>query len=152
MITVENEQGTRDLAAALAPFVKKGDVITLTGDLGAGKTAFTRALVNALSADNEDVPSPTFTLVQTYELAGFSLWHFDLYRISFPEEVFELGWDEALGNAVSVIEWPGRLGSLLPADRLEIEISMIPDKETARRIFLTPCGASWEERLKGFEF
>jgi tRNA threonylcarbamoyladenosine biosynthesis protein TsaE len=129
------------LAARLAPQLKAGDVVTLRGDLGAGKTAFARALINALSPTPQEVPSPTFTLVQTYELAHFMIWHFDLYRLQEKEiDILELGWEEALQTGVSLVEWPERLGSLLPKDRLEIDITFHEGSENARVITFTPFG------------
>lgn len=147
-IAHENELGS--VAAEIAGLLKKGDVITLKGDLGAGKTAFTRALVNVLSPTPQEVPSPTFTLVQTYDLKDFTLWHFDLYRIEKQEDILELGWDEVRRGGVAVVEWPERLGQgtrgFLPKDRLEINISFVKDSENARLLTLTPFGA-WQGRL-----
>lgn len=135
-----------ELAARLAPLLKKGDVVTLAGDLGAGKTAFARALIQSL-APGEEVPSPTFTLVQTYDLPGLSIWHFDLYRLEEEEkDILELGWDEARRHGVSLVEWPDRLGGLLPRDRLEISIAFDKNSETSRVVTLTPFG-SWAGRM-----
>jgi tRNA threonylcarbamoyladenosine biosynthesis protein TsaE len=138
---IHNESGMADLAARIAPMLKKGDVVTLKGDLGAGKTAFARALINALAAAPEEVPSPTFTLVQTYDLPNISVWHFDLYRLKEEErDILELGWDEARRHGVALVEWPDRLGGLLPKDRLEIDIAFHKDSENARVVTLTPHG------------
>ena len=129
-------------AATLAPRLKAGDVVTLSGDLGAGKTAFARALINIMSEEPEEVPSPTFTLVQVYETdEGTDIWHFDLYRL--PEEemdILELGWEEARRFGISLVEWPDRLGGLLPADRLEISIEFHKDSENIRSVTLIPHG------------
>jgi tRNA threonylcarbamoyladenosine biosynthesis protein TsaE len=144
---IENESAWADFAARLVPLLKKGDVVTLKGDLGAGKTAFVRALIRTRLPD-EEVPSPTFTLVQTYDLPEFYLWHFDLYRLEKEEkDILELGWEEARRSGVSFVEWPDRLGSLLPDDRLEISIDFNKDSENSRKVTLTPFGA-WRERLK----
>lgn len=160
VLDVENESGLPSVAGRIAPLLKAGDVICLQGDLGAGKTAFARALVNALADAPEDVPSPTFTLVQTYDLKGFTLWHFDLYRVERQGDILELGWDEARRDGVAVVEWPERLAqgtpqgspqgthSLLPANRLEISIAFVKDSENARRLTLTPFG-TWQARLQG---
>ncbi len=146
-IHVQNEDETRALAGRLAGLVRTGDAITLTGDLGTGKTAFSRAFINARTAQEEDVPSPTFTLVQVYDTQP-EIWHFDLYRIEVQGDILELGWEEARRHAVILVEWPERLGSLLPRDRLEIKISFDPDSENARYIHIIPYGY-WIERLKG---
>ena len=145
---IRDEKELSALAARLAPHLGTGDVVTLTGGLGAGKTAFVRALVNAMSLQREEVPSPTFTLVQTYDLPRFSLWHFDLYRMKEDRrDILELGWDEARRSGVTLVEWPDRLGGLLPKDRLEINIAFHKDSENARAVTLSPCG-SWMGRLK----
>lgn len=138
---VHGEAETAALAARLAPQLRTGDVVTLTGDLGAGKTAFARALINACAGVETEVPSPTFTLVQVYDLPTVSVWHFDLYRLAEKEkDILEIGWDEARRNGVSLVEWPDRLGGLLPRDRLEINIQFDSSAETARRITITPMG------------
>ena len=117
----------RDLAAALRP----GDAVCLTGPLGAGKSTLARALIRALTTPEEEVPSPTFTLVQFYETAGFPLAHFDLYRLSDPDEAYEIGLDEALDDGVALIEWPQRLEGRLPATRLDIDIALDGDARRA---------------------
>src|SRR5436305_2815037 len=120
-----NERATRRLAAGVASILKAGDLITLSGDLGAGKTAFARALIRHLAADDAlDVPSPTFTLVQTYALARFTVVHADLYRVTHAGELAELGVDEAAENAVVLVEWPDRAEDMLPGDRLDIAFTL----------------------------
>ena len=116
-------------ARALAPLCAPGRIVALTGDLGAGKTALVRALIRHISGDPDlDVPSPTYTLVQTYDTPDMPVWHFDLYRLKDPQEVFELGWEDALAsNALLLIEWPERLGALLPANALNIVIDITQD-------------------------
>lgn len=109
-IQVSSETQTRQLATKLARLARHGDVILLNGDLGAGKTVFARAFIQALSTDkNIDVPSPTFTLLQNYDVNGTVVWHFDLYRLSDPDEIYEIGWEDALAGGISLIEWPERL-------------------------------------------
>jgi tRNA threonylcarbamoyladenosine biosynthesis protein TsaE len=135
---------TQALAGRLAPSARAGDLLALKGDLGAGKTAFARAFIRARGS-SEEVPSPTFTLVQTYELPDVPVWHFDLYRLKGPEEVEELGWDEARAGAITLVEWPERLGFLLPADRLDIELQQ--SGESARTARLSGFG-HWRERLQ----
>jgi tRNA threonylcarbamoyladenosine biosynthesis protein TsaE len=120
---------TERLAARLAKLVEPGDVIALEGELGAGKTAFARGFIRAL-VDAPEVPSPTFTLVQTYDAPRFTIWHFDLYRISKPEEADELGLDEAYDEGVALIEWPERLGDAVPEARLVLRLSLANAPET----------------------
>lgn len=123
-----SEDDTARLAQQCAADLKPGDILCLYGDLGMGKSVFARALIRHLAGDPAlEVPSPTFTLVQTYDTPRAPLWHFDLYRLKDPEEVYELGWEEALGEAICLIEWPERLGPLLPATRIDIHLSLLPD-------------------------
>lgn len=128
MIT-RNEQETRDFAVRCAQNAKNGAVLCLHGDLGAGKSVFARAFIRALCGDAAmEVPSPTFTLVQTYpfERAGRqeTVWHFDLYRLCEPSEIYEIGWEEALSeDGIVLVEWPERLGRLLPQKRTDILIT-----------------------------
>ncbi|MDR3448800.1 MAG: tRNA (adenosine(37)-N6)-threonylcarbamoyltransferase complex ATPase subunit type 1 TsaE [Alphaproteobacteria bacterium] len=116
---------TRALAARIAPTLRKGDCVALSGELGAGKTEFARALLQALGVTG-DIPSPTFTLVQGYDAGGLSIFHFDLYRLKSPDELDELGWDDALADGLVVVEWPERAGNRLPAQRLELRFIMTP--------------------------
>jgi tRNA threonylcarbamoyl adenosine modification protein YjeE len=126
-IVLANERATRRLAVDLASILKAGDLVTLSGDLGAGKTAFARALIRHLAGDEAlDVPSPTFTLVQTYALPRFTVVHADLYRVGQASELAELGVDEAAENAVVLLEWPDRAADVLPADRLDIAFTLAP--------------------------
>ncbi len=136
---------TEGLAASLAPVARIGDVVALAGELGAGKTVFARAFIHARGAI-EEVPSPTFTLVQVYELAGGPVYHFDLYRISDPVEVYELGMEEAFADGITLIEWPQHLGRLLPSERLDVVLAMGAD-EDARRVVVRGHGA-WAGRLR----
>jgi tRNA threonylcarbamoyladenosine biosynthesis protein TsaE len=143
------EAATGRLAAWLAPLLRPGDAVLLSGDLGAGKTAFVRALVAAACGGPVEVPSPTFTLVQTYALPRVELWHFDLYRLADPDDVLELGWEEALADAAAIVEWPDRLGPLTPADRLEIGFRFA-DAPDARLAELVGLGC-WAGRLAAHE-
>ena len=113
---------TEAAAARLAPHLRPGDVVFLAGGLGAGKTAFARGVLRALGIA-EEAPSPTFNLVLTYDAPVGTIWHFDLYRLAAPEEIHELGVEDALAEGVALIEWPDRLGPLAPAERLEIELT-----------------------------
>jgi tRNA threonylcarbamoyladenosine biosynthesis protein TsaE len=144
MIDLPDEAATAALAARLAARARPGDVIALAGDLGTGKTTFVRAFIGALGGD-EEVPSPTFTLVQLYELERATIWHFDLYRLRSPEEAWELGIEEAFATGIALIEWPERLGPLLPERRLEIAFAF-GDRPEARRAALF-AGPDWTARL-----
>jgi tRNA threonylcarbamoyladenosine biosynthesis protein TsaE len=113
---------TDRLARCLAPLLQRGDAVLLEGPIGAGKTHLARALIRARLGREEEVPSPTFTLVQTYEEDSADIWHADLYRLSHPDEVWELGLDDAFRTAICLIEWPDRLGSHLPEAALRIRL------------------------------
>ncbi|MEA2930336.1 MAG: N-acetylmuramate 1-kinase [Hyphomicrobiales bacterium] len=149
--TLANEPATRRLAAEIAALLKPGDLVTLSGDLGAGKTTLARALIRHLADDaTMDVPSPTFTLVQTYTLARGTVVHADLYRIGDPGELTELGLDDVPGNAIVLMEWPDRAADALPPDRLDIALmltdSLAPNQ---RQVEITGHGA-FVQRLERF--
>jgi tRNA threonylcarbamoyladenosine biosynthesis protein TsaE len=135
---------TEALAARLAPMLRPGDAVLLDGPLGAGKSAFARALLRAATGDpGLEVPSPTFTLVQSYDLPVGPAYHFDLYRLSGPEGLAELGWEEAREGIV-LVEWPERLGPLAPPDALRIHLTP-GEAEEARHVVLR----GWDARLEG---
>ncbi|MEM7240589.1 MAG: tRNA (adenosine(37)-N6)-threonylcarbamoyltransferase complex ATPase subunit type 1 TsaE [Pseudomonadota bacterium] len=123
VIALPTEQDTIALAQKLKPLITKGDHIFLSGDLGAGKSLFARAVIQSKMADSgmiEDVPSPSFTLVQTYEFEDFDIWHVDLYRLEYAD-LEELGLPEAMDDAVLIIEWPDRLGDqVIPALSIDL--------------------------------
>lgn len=150
-VTVSDQNGTEALAAKLAAIAKAGDVILMHGTLGMGKSAFCRAFIRAIANNpHEEVPSPTFTLVQVYELDPLPVWHFDLYRLSDPEEVHELDIEDAFADAVSLIEWPDRLEYLTPDNRLDIHIE--PGSSPDARVFLLkPQGDDWTARINGLD-
>ncbi|WP_297512370.1 tRNA (adenosine(37)-N6)-threonylcarbamoyltransferase complex ATPase subunit type 1 TsaE [uncultured Caulobacter sp.] len=131
ILRLPDEAATQALGRRLAAVLQPGDALCLTGPLGAGKSTLARALIRALTTPDEEVPSPTFTLVQFYEAAGFPLAHFDLYRLSDPDEAYEIGLDEALDGGVALIEWPQRLEGRLPANRLDIDIALDGDARRA---------------------
>ena len=139
---------TASLATALAPHLEPGDVVTLTGTLGAGKTTFARLLIAALAGRPVEVPSPTFTLVQTYDLPVGTVWHFDLYRLGTADEVLELDWDDAVTEGIVLVEWPDRLGPLTPVHRLDIDLRFGDQSADCRLAVLTGHGR-WTERLTG---
>ena len=140
-----DETATDRLGRALSRALRAGEAICLSGPLGAGKSTLARALIRALTTADEEVPSPTFTLVQTYDGAGLSIAHFDLYRLSHPDEAYEIGLDEALEDGAALIEWPERLEGRLPMDRLDLVIEMLSE---GRRATLVGHGA-WEGRELG---
>lgn len=144
-VHLADEAATARLAQRLAPHLAAGDVIALHGGLGAGKTTFARALISTLMGTPTEVPSPTYTLVQTYEAGPLTIYHFDLYRLEDPEEVRELGWDET-ASGLALIEWPLKAGAHLPAWRLDLTLEQTADGRTAR---LEPHGEDWQSRLHG---
>ena len=143
-MNLPDEAATARLGAAIAAALKPGEAVCLSGPLGAGKSTLARALVRALTTSDEEVPSPTFTLVQFYEGPRLAVAHFDLYRLSAPDEAYEIGLDEALDAGAAVIEWPQRLEGNLPPDRLDVEIELTEDAG-GRVARLTPHGA-WKGR------
>jgi tRNA threonylcarbamoyladenosine biosynthesis protein TsaE len=140
-----DEAATSAFAGRVAALLRPGDVVALRGDLGAGKTSFARAMIRALAGAEVEVPSPTFTLVQTYEVEPAPVWHFDLYRLSGPDEVIELGWEEARAGGIALVEWPDRLGPLLPAERLEIRLDFGDGAES--RLATLTGQEGWAARL-----
>lgn len=139
-----DEAATDHLGQVLAGVLRAGDVVFLKGDLGAGKTALARAVISSrlvrANKRAEDIPSPTFTLVQNYE-ADVPIWHADLYRLGDPDEVGELGLDDAFDQAITLIEWPDRLGDFAPARRLELLLTLCaPD---GRNLSWAAYGAGW---------
>jgi tRNA threonylcarbamoyl adenosine modification protein YjeE len=126
-VVLPDEHATRRLALDIANSLQAGDFVSLSGDLGAGKTSFARALIRYLAGDNAlEVPSPTFTLVQTYDLAQFPLIHADLFRLSGSAELAELGFDDLPDDAVVLLEWPDRAAGFLPPDRLDVALTLAP--------------------------
>jgi tRNA threonylcarbamoyladenosine biosynthesis protein TsaE len=145
VVDLPDETATAALAARVSALARPADIIALKGDLGTGKTTFARAFIRARGNPEEEVPSPTFTLLQVYEGDPAPIWHFDLYRLRSPEETWELGIEDAFSNGISLIEWPERLGPLLPERRLEIALAF-GDTPDARQVSLDP-GTGWQARL-----
>ena len=140
-----DEAATEALAVRLSEAVSMGDVIALFGDLGIGKSVFARAFIRAYANIDEDIPSPSFTLVQFYAADASPVFHFDLYRLEKSEEVLELGIEEAFAEGVSLIEWPDRLGAWMPENRLEVHLTA-GSQESARNVLLIGFGY-WQARL-----
>lgn len=148
-IPLPDETATLALAGRLAHLAGRGDVLALWGGLGAGKTVLARGFILARCGDADEVPSPTFTLVQAYGDAdgGTPVFHYDLFRLNAPEEAFELGFEEALASGITLIEWPEKLGVLLPADRLDVTLVSAGLPAEARLAILAGS-RSWQRRLR----
>lgn len=131
-LPLPDEAATERLGATLAACLRPRDVVALVGGLGAGKTTLARAVLRAASGQPAlVVPSPTFTLVEVYDTPKGAFWHFDLYRLEQPEQVFELGWEEARTDGIALVEWAERLGPLLPPERLRVTLSIEGDGRRA---------------------
>jgi len=120
--TSHSLEETQKIACELARKVKIGDVITLSGDLGVGMTAFAEGFIKALNPEVASVTSPTFNLVKIYDTVNFPVWHFDLYRLKSPEEIFELGIEDAIHSGVSLIEWAEIASDFLPKNHIKVEM------------------------------
>jgi tRNA threonylcarbamoyladenosine biosynthesis protein TsaE len=144
-LTLRGQRDTEALARAIAPHLRAGDLVGLVGGLGAGKSVFARALIRARLAAlgrDEPIPSPTYTLVQVYDLATVELWHADLYRLGGPGELVELGLLDALDRAICVVEWADRL-SPAPERRLVVTLGFDAAGEEVRTATVEACGGGW---------
>lgn len=144
LFLLPNLAATDALARHMAPHLKQGDVLALKGDLGAGKTTFARALLKALGVTGE-VPSPTFTLVQTYDLRNFTIYHYDLYRLKSEQELEELGWDDALADGVVIVEWPEHAGNRMSEERLDLIFAM---DESGQRFCKISGSQTWLKEIQ----
>jgi tRNA threonylcarbamoyladenosine biosynthesis protein TsaE len=150
-LSCATETDTLSCAAKLAGMSRIGDIIGLSGPLGSGKTTFARGFVRARVGEVIDVPSPTFTLVQTYTTPTADVWHCDLYRLDRPQDGIELGLEEAFANAITLLEWPERLGTLLPQSRLMMTFSTSAADRHERRIEFDGSPV-WAARLSSLNF
>ena len=142
-IALKDRAATECMGTQIAAVLQRGDVVALSGDLGAGKTTLARAMLRALGV-SEDVPSPTFTLVQRYETPQLSVDHFDLYRVEGEPEIDQLGLEDALSIGAVLIEWPDRAGSRLPPNTLQIDLE-ITGEQSRRATLSGPM--EWASRL-----
>ena len=138
-IALDAEAATHDLAGRIAGLARPGDAILLEGGLGSGKTSFARGFLRALGIA-EEVPSPTFTLLQVYDTANGPVWHFDLYRLKRPDEALELGLEEGRAEAILLIEWPERLGAQTGA-WVKARVNRAPWRASASRCGVRACGS-----------
>ena len=132
VLDLPDASATAALGRRLAVLALPGDVILLEGPIGAGKSCLARAFIRARLGRDEEVPSPTFTLVQVYDAQGIEIWHADLYRLSHPDEVWELGLDEAFQTAICLVEWPDRLGRHAPDTALHLRLEAAGDGRRAQ--------------------
>jgi tRNA threonylcarbamoyladenosine biosynthesis protein TsaE len=147
-LILPDEGATDRLGRVLARHLLAGDTVLLAGQIGAGKTHLARAMIRARMGAATDVPSPSFTLVQTYGEGAEAIWHADLYRLSHPDEVRELGLEDAFGRALCLIEWPDRMAGTLPQDALNIALRQAGDGRHAhlsggRGDIAQVIGAAW---------
>lgn len=147
-MTLRSPDATADLAVAIGACLTPGECLLLDGPIGTGKTHFARHLIKSLLLENEDVPSPTFTLVQTYDTRAGDLWHADLYRLSALDEIEELGLSDAFDSAICLVEWPAKLGPLAPESALTIRFRLDDTAEESRQVELQWSDAKWGRKLE----
>lgn len=145
-VILKTPEDTQKFAASLAKLCKIGDCILLYGDVGVGKTTFARGFIQAISTVQEEIISPTFTLVQTYPLiGGGEAWHYDLYRLKNQTELLELGLDDALGTSIILLEWPELAKNMLPQSALNVTLSI---EGQGRRVNISGEAETWNDRLR----
>lgn len=134
----KNVKKTQKFAREIAKTLKKSDLLLIKGDLGAGKSIFCREIIRFLAKNDDlEVPSPTFTLIQTYDGSDFPISHFDLYRLEDPEDLYEIGWEDALSDGLTLVEWPEKLGHLKPVNRSTFQIAIDPMEGDANARHIT---------------
>ncbi len=146
--TLNSPEETADLAARLGAELRPGDILLLEGEIGSGKTHFARSLIQSLMTIPEDVPSPTFTLVQAYDTGAGEIWHCDLYRLGAVEEIEELGLIEAFDAAICLVEWPDKLGPLTPDTALKLTFKTDPNLVDLRHLTLSWDDPKWPPKLE----
>lgn len=146
-LTFHSETETHDFAVRLGKVLRAGDTVLLDGPIGAGKSFLARALIQSLLLEPEDIPSPTFTLVQVYDTPDAEIWHTDLYRLSDPDQVIELGLLEAFETAICLVEWPERLAELAPPDALKLSLKPDSENTEVRHGTLSWSAPHWSARL-----
>ncbi|EEE37917.1 uncharacterized P-loop hydrolase UPF0079 [Rhodobacteraceae bacterium KLH11] len=147
-LTLHSPEETAAIAARMGSRLQPGDTILLEGAIGSGKTHFARALIQSVLAVSEDIPSPTFTLVQVYDTELGEVWHSDLYRLGSVEEIEELGLIDAFEASICLIEWPDKLGSLTPQPALLIRFTADPDDHDTRHLTLSWSDPKWNIKLE----
>ena len=150
-VLLRSPEETAAIAAKMARVLTGGDTLLLVGDIGAGKTHFARHLIQNCLGYQEDIPSPTFTLVQTYDGPNSEIWHSDLYRLSTPEEVIELGLIDAFESEICLIEWPDRLEELTPKNALTLSLAMT-EQAGERSLEINWSDPKWDKKLKDIIF
>jgi tRNA threonylcarbamoyladenosine biosynthesis protein TsaE len=145
-LTLNDPEETRRFAARIAGCLRPGDTLLLEGEIGAGKTHFARSLIQSIQTPPEDVPSPTFTLIQTYDTTRGEVVHADLYRLSGPDEIAELGLQDAFGAQICLVEWPDRLGPDAPKSALTLRFEQGADPDT-RRLTAFGDADTWAVRV-----
>jgi tRNA threonylcarbamoyladenosine biosynthesis protein TsaE len=150
-LTSKSPFDTAEVATKLGGALQSGDTILLEGTIGCGKTHFARALIQSLLSAPEDVPSPTFTLVQVYETQLGEVWHSDLYRLSAVEEIEELGLVDAFDAGICLIEWPEKLGPLTPEPALLIRFTTDANEQDTRQLKMSWTDPKWNAKLEGIQ-
>lgn len=146
-IELDGIKETKHFLKNISKYLSLGDVVTFSGNLGAGKTTFIKCLIESIAGEDIEVTSPTFNLLHVYKLDMMEIWHFDLYRLKTLSEVYELGIEDAFVDAVSFIEWPELINSILPKERLEIKIDF-SNEDSSKRIVTLKGFSKWKDIIE----